>query len=112
MKSVLDDHNMPVVSPNDVGLLLLCLHIVITFSYKCLDRYISFFNVSGFYFQMLMALVLGLLSMFLMWNLLNGHSLYRIMMIFLVSSSIISFLVTYHRMCKVRLLQSGFIVFH
>lgn len=49
MKYVLDNHNRPVVSANEVGLLLMYLHIVNTFSYECLDRYISFFNVSFFF---------------------------------------------------------------
>lgn len=48
----------------------------------------------------LMVLVLGCVSIFLIWKVLSGHSLYQTMMMILVSLFIISFWMTHRRMCK------------
>ncbi|XP_023719959.1 uncharacterized protein LOC111871218 isoform X5 [Cryptotermes secundus] len=50
--------------------------------------------------EVLMTLVFGCLLIFLMWKVLNGHSLYQIVMMFLVSLVMISFFVTYCRLYK------------
>ncbi|KDR08047.1 Chloride channel CLIC-like protein 1 [Zootermopsis nevadensis] len=50
--------------------------------------------------EMLMAVVLGCLPMFFIWKVMNGHSFKRIMIMFLASSFIISFSVTYCRIYK------------
>lgn len=49
-----------------------------------------------------MALVVGCLPLWLIWKVLNGHSVVRIMIMFVVSLFIISFSMTYCRMYKVR----------
>lgn len=66
------------------------------------EEYIPWPTVAGFFQsrEMLVALVLGCLPMFLIWKVLNGHSMFRIMTMFLMSVFIISFSVTYCRMYK------------
>jgi hypothetical protein len=51
---------------------------------------------------MLVALVVGILPMFLIWKVWNGHSVVRMMTVYLVSLIIISFSVNYCRMYQVR----------
>lgn len=67
-----------------------------------IDEYIPWSKAINFLQsrEMLLAVVLGGLPAYIIWKILTGHSLIRVLMLFLVSSFIISFSITYCRMYK------------
>ncbi|PNF41747.1 hypothetical protein B7P43_G03427 [Cryptotermes secundus] len=73
---------------------------MITEQQECMQSRLYMRRFINILLKVLMTLVFGCLLIFLMWKVLNGHSLYQIVMMFLVSLVMISFFVTYCRLYK------------
>jgi len=76
--------------------------VLITLSFVIVSVWVHMSLIFCFFFKMLVALVVGCLPMWLIWKILNGHSVVRVTTMFVASLFIISFSVTYCRMYKVR----------